>query len=316
MPGAVIGPIARSCPGAPPATRRRDIQPAKGAYMRLKTPLIALSSVGLLALAACGGSGSSTGNASSGQNNSQLGNTGNFQDPTAKGPVTISGAQKGGTVTVLTLTGLTTTLDPSEIYYTDTSSIFSGLIGRSLTQYQYDPKTKNMILVPDLATDLGQHNDNYTKWTFTIRPGVKWGENGKPVTAKEVAWGMSRCMDAATFPTGACQYYSNVYYKGGSTYKGPYTSHEKPGTIFKAIKVNGNTITISMAKPFPDMPYWGSFPANGPVPTSPSVSNPKTYKKHPWSTGPYMIKSFNLAKELVLEKNPYWNPATDPARTQ
>ena len=29
-----------------------------------------------------------------------------------------------------------------------------------------------------------------------------------------------------------------------------------------------------------------------------------------------MIKTFNLSKELVLEKNPYWDPATDPARTQ
>ena len=31
----------------------------------------------------------------------------------------------------------------------------SGLVTRSLTQYEYDPKTKQMILVPDLATDLG-----------------------------------------------------------------------------------------------------------------------------------------------------------------
>jgi peptide/nickel transport system substrate-binding protein len=29
-----------------------------------------------------------------------------------------------------------------------------------------------------------------------------------------------------------------------------------------------------------------------------------------------MIKSFNLSKELVLVKNPYWDPKTDPARTQ
>jgi peptide/nickel transport system substrate-binding protein len=217
---------------------------------------------------------------------------------------------------LLKLNILTTTLDPSEIYYTDTSSIFSGLIGRSLTQYKYDPTTKQMILVPDLATDLGTPNDTYTKWQFTIRDGVKWGENGKPVTAQEVAWGMTRCMDTTTFPTGACPYYSNAYFKGGSSYKGPYTSHEKPGTIFKAIKVNGNTITISMDKPFPDMPYWGTFAANGPVPLDPKVSDPKTYKKHPWSTGPYMIKSFNQSKELVLEKNPYWDPATDPARTQ
>ena len=98
------------------------------------------------------------------------GATGNGQDPTAQGPVTIAGAKKGGIVTVLTLTGLTTTIDPSEVYYTDTSSIMSGLITRSLTQYRYDPKSKQMILVPDLATNLGDHNDNYTKWTFTSVP--------------------------------------------------------------------------------------------------------------------------------------------------
>ena len=55
----------------------------------------------------------------------------------------------------MTLGGLTTTIDPSEIYYTDTSSIMSGLVTRSLTQYKYDPDTKQMVLVPDLATDLG-----------------------------------------------------------------------------------------------------------------------------------------------------------------
>jgi peptide/nickel transport system substrate-binding protein len=282
--------------------------------MRFKSPLIAISAVGVLALSACGGSGSSSGTAGNEtQNNNELGNTGNGQDPTAKGPVTIAGAKKGGIVTVLTLTGLTTTLDPSEIYYTDTSSIMSGLVTRSLTQYRYDPKSKQMILVPDLATDLGTHNDNYTQWKFTIRSGVKWGENGQPITAKDVAFGMTRCMDSTTFPTGACPYYSNAYFKGGSTYKGMYTD---PGSKFKGIKVSGNTITINMAKPFPDMPYWGTFPANGPVPSDKKVSDPKTYKKHPWSTGPYMIKSFNQSKELVLEKNPYWDPATDPARTQ
>ena len=231
--------------------------------MRFKSPLIAISAVGMLALSACGGSGSSSTAGGSGQNNNDLGNTGNGQDAKAQGPVNISGATKGGTVTVLTLGGLTTTIDPSESYYTDTSSILSGLITRSLTQYKYDPTTKQMILVPDLATDLGTHNDNYTQWKFTIRPGVKWGENGKEITAKDVAFGMTRCMDAATFPTGACQYYSNAYFKGGEAYKGMYTD---PGSTFKGIKVNGDTITINMAKPFPDMPYWGTFPANGPIP--------------------------------------------------
>jgi len=280
--------------------------------MRFKSPLIAISAAGVLALSACGGSGSDSGDTGNqSQDNTKLGETGNGQDPTAKGPVSIDGATKGGTVTVLTLAGLTTTIDPSEIYYTDTVGVFSGLIGRSLTQYKYDPSTKQMVLVPDLATDLGTHNDNYTKWTFTIRPGVKW-ENGKTVTAKDVAFGMTRCMDAASFPTGACQYYSNVYFKGGSDYKGMYTD---PGSKYKGIKVSGDKVIIKMEKPFPDMPYWGTFPANGPVPSG-SVSDPKTYKNHPLSTGPYMIKTFNPSKELVLVKNPYWDASTDPARTQ
>jgi peptide/nickel transport system substrate-binding protein len=279
--------------------------------MRFKSPLIAISAVGMLALSACGGSGSSSPSAgNSGQDNNQLGNTGNGQDPTATGPVKIAGAQTGGIVTVLTLGGLTTTIDPSEAYYTDTSSILSGLITRSLTQYKYDPVKKQMILVPDLATDLGTPNDSFTKWTFTIRKGVKW-EDGSPVTAKEVAFGMTRCMDAATFPTGACQYYSNAYFKGGSTYKGMYTD---PGSKFNGIKVNGDKLTILMDKPFPDMPYWGTFPANGPI--KEQGSDPKTYKNHPLSTGPYMIKSFSPSKELVLEKNPNWDASTDPARTQ
>ena len=69
-----------------------------------------------------------------------------------------------------------------------------------------------------------------------------------------------------------------------------------------------------MAKPFPDMPYWGTFPANGPIPMG-KVSDPKTYKDKPWSTGPYMIREHSPSKELVLVRNKYWDPSTDPART-
>jgi peptide/nickel transport system substrate-binding protein len=272
-------------------------------------PVLPVLLVSALGLAACGGSGSSSGEDGT-FDTGQLGNTGGGTDATAKGPVSISGAQKGGVVTVLTNTGLTTTIDPAEAYYLDTMSIDGQLLTRSLTQYRYDPSTQQMVLVPDLATDLGRHNDDYTTWTFTIRDGIKF-EDGSPVTAKNIAWGIQRCMDAATFPTGPCQYYSNVYFRGGSTYKGPYTAPDQP---FHAVKVKGDELTISMDKPFPDMPYWGAFPANGPVPLG-KASDPKTYKNHPVSTGPYMVKSFNPSKELVLERNPNWDPTTDPART-
>ena len=274
--------------------------------MRLKTPLVALSSVGLLALAACGGWAAV--NAGATPSSFNPGATGNFQDPNAKGPVTIAGAQKGGIVTVLTLTGLHHTIDPSEIYYTDTSSIISGLVGRSLTQYKYDPKSKQMVLVPDLATDLGTHNDNYTKWTFTIRPGVKW-ENGKPVTAKEVAWGMTRCMDAATFPTGACQYYSNATTRAARTTRARTPTRARS---FKGIKVNGDTITINMAKPFPDMPYWGTLPGQRPGPARARSRTRRPTRSTRWSTGPYMIKTFSLVQGAGAGQEPVLGPGDRP----
>jgi peptide/nickel transport system substrate-binding protein len=282
---------------------------SEGVPMRVSSA-VALSAATALLLGACGSSDSSSTSGSDIDTN-QLGNTGSGTDASAKGPVTLDGAKTGGTITVLTNSGLTTTIDPAEAYYLDTMSVTQQLLTRALTQYKYDPAKKQMVLVPDLATDLGQHNDDYTKWTFTIRPGVKF-EDGSTVTAKDIAWGMQRCMDAATFPTGPCQYYSNVYFRGGSTYKGPYTA---PNQKFDAIKVHGDKLTIFMDKPFPDMPYWGAFSANGPVPQG-KDSDPTTYKKHPWSTGPYMIKSFSPSKELVLVKNPYWDAKTDPARTQ
>ena len=132
--------------------------------MRLKRSAVAVATASLLALAACGGGGDdnkSSGGGDSGKVDTENhGNTGSGQDATRQGPVTIDGAKKGGTVTLLTSTGWTTPIDPSDLYYTDTNSIMTSLVTRSLTQYDYDDKTGQMILVPDIATDLGQHNDD------------------------------------------------------------------------------------------------------------------------------------------------------------
>jgi len=286
--------------------------------MRLKKPIVALSAVALLALAACGGSGDNTntnptgGNSPNSPSNSAInsgGASGQGKEERQAPAPDIAAAQKGGTLTVLSVAGATT-LDPSEIYYTNTASIMSGLVTRSLTQYVYNPTTKEMVLVPDLATNLGKPNKDFTSWQFTLRDGIKW-ENGQPVTAEDLKYGIERSFDRATFPGGAN--YSNQYFLDGDTYKGPYKSQGD----YKGVIVNGNTITIKMSKPFPDMPYWGSFPAMGPIPPG-KDSDPATYKNHPWATGPYMFKqgSYVPGESLTLVKNPYWDANTDPGRHQ
>ncbi len=277
--------------------------------MRFKKPFMTVATAAVLSLsvAACGGSGSAPGDATA-STNTEGGNTGDATDPERQGPVEIDGATAGGTVTVLSNDGLNS-MDPTEAYYTNTSSILQGLVTRSLTQLVYDPETGLQVLVPDLATDLGTSNEDFTEWTFTIRDDVTY-ENGDPVTPEDIKFGMLRSMDRTAFPEGAA--FSNDYFSGADKYKGPYTGGD---TDFDGIVVDGQDITISMDTPFPDMPYWGTFPAMGPIPEGPE-SAPEKYSQRPLATGPYMFDEYEPEKSLTLVKNPEWDPATDPGRTQ
>ncbi len=277
--------------------------------MRLNKPIAAAGVVALMALAACGGGSSNNGNPTqSAPSGGGGGNAGAGKDPNAKAPApAIPGAQKGGTVTVLSQAGLTT-MDPAEAYYVNTSSILEGLVTRSLTQYVYDAKTKDMVLIPDLATDLGRPNKDFTSWTFTIRKGIKY-EDGTPVTMADLKYGMERTFDRDTFPGGAN--YSNIYFLNGDKYKGPY----KSGPNYNGITIKGQDLTIKMSTPFPDMPYWGSFPAMGPVPAG-KKSDPAKYRLHPLATGPYKFSQYTPGESLTLVKNDQWDPNTDPGRRQ
>jgi len=275
--------------------------------MRLKKPIIAVSTVGLMALAACGGSNDGSGVGTQ-TFNSSGGAAGQGQDANRQPPAPeIDGAQKGGTVFVNSVAGLNS-MDPTEAYYINTGSILSQLVTRSLTQYVYDEESGQMILIPDLATDLGTPNDDFTEWTFTIRKGVKY-ENGQEVTPDDIAYGIARSFDRTTFPEGAA--YSNDYFLNGDTYEGPYTGK---GSC-DCVTIDGQNLTIKMAKPFPDMPYWGAFAAMGPIPQG-KDSDPAKYALHPWSTGPYMFKDYTPEKSLTLVPNPNWDPNTDPGRHQ
>jgi peptide/nickel transport system substrate-binding protein len=276
--------------------------------MRLKKPAVVLATAALMTLAACGGGSSSGKNPNAVETVGAGGNAGAGQDPTAQAPAAdVPGAQKGGTVTVDAYVS-PSTLDPTRAYYTDSTAILSGLVTRSLTQYKYDPKTNQMVLVPDMATDLGQPNEDNTEWTFTLRDGLKY-EDGTPVKAEDVAYAVKRSFAVDELPDGPT--YNQTFFLDGDKYKGPF----KDGLNYKGVVVKGNKITIKMRRPFGDMAYYASFPAFSAIPAA-KDKDPQKYGNHPMATGPYKFATYRPGQSLTLVKNTNWDPSTDPARHQ
>lgn len=280
--------------------------------MKRNKPLALVAGAALLTLAACGGGGDDSSSSGSGSDREFGAQEGGSKDAERQGPAAeIEGATAGGTVTVY-LPGDPgpNSLDPTDGWSVTGNSIQQALTHRSLTQYVRDEEGQP-VLVPDLATDLGTPNDDYTEWTFTIREDAKW-EDGKPVTAEEVAWGIQRSLDSDTFPSGPGTEYSKHYFLGAEDYNGPYTDK---GKTYDGITVSGQDVTIKMETPFPDMDYWGAFMAMGPAPLG-NASKPPNYGQDPLSTGPYMIEDFQPNQELTLVKNEQWDPNSDPGRHQ
>src|SRR4029453_830262 len=192
-------------------------------------------------------------------------------------------------------------------YYTDSTAILSDLVTRSLTQYAYNEETDDMVLIPDMATDLGRPNEDNTEWTFTLKDGLKY-EDGTDVKAEDIAYAIARSFAIEELPDGPT--YQLQFFLDGDTYKGPY----KDKSPYKGVEVNGNDITIKMSRPFPEMDYYASFPVFTGIPQAKDTK--EEYGNPPLATGPYMFEDYKPGSSLTLVKNPNWDPATDPGRIQ
>lgn len=283
--------------------------------MKTKKALVAALSAATMALglAACGGGDGddSSSNGAAGEEELAKGSTSSGgKNPTAEGPAPeLEGAQEGGDITVLAPDpdDGPALLDPAALWSVTDNGIAQDLLFRSLTTFR-QAEDGSYELVPDLATDLGTPNEDFTEWRFTLKDGIKW-ETGDPVTAEEVAFGIKRSFDATAFATGPGTAYSKPYFEGGNDYNGPY----EDGDDFPGIEVEGNEIIMHFSTPFPEMDYYSIFPAIGPAPLDAKAAD---YGLDPLSTGPYKVEKFVPNQELVLVQNDQWDPATDPARRQ
>lgn len=262
--------------------------------------LAALTASAALALAACGSSTSpgSTNNTSTTYYNEGLTKVVNPSNTVSKGTMTID---------------LNTTPDSTDYDNTYYAFMwdFVRLYSMSLMTYKSCPGACGEQIVPDLATGPGTVSDHGLIWTYHIQSDVKF-QNGVTVTAQDVKYGIERTFAKNLLPAGP------VYYQillSDPKYPGPYVDPKKDFMGLTSVTTpNSTTIQFHLLHPFADFNYVVAIPQSTPV--LPSWDSGKhagaNYQLDPISTGPYEFKSYTLNKQLVLVKNPNWNPKTDP----
>src|SRR5690606_27963762 len=109
----------------------------------------------LFLTAACGGAPGEEDGEQSGQGDKDTSAIGDAMDAKATGPAPeVKGAQEGGTLTLLTGNS-PDSIDPTRVNDLDMMETHR-LISRTLTGFRYDAESGHMVLVPDMATDLGR----------------------------------------------------------------------------------------------------------------------------------------------------------------
>jgi peptide/nickel transport system substrate-binding protein len=159
-------------------------------------------------------------------------------------------------------------------------------------------------IVPDLATSMPTISDGGKTYLFHVRRGIKFstGQVMKPsdfVRTIERQW---------TVPGGNPGFYSNIIGASACSTKGCDLTK---GMIADDTNY---TLTFKLTAAVPEFLDRLSLPFAFVVPGSTSFK--LTGNKVPPGTGPYMWKSYDPNKQLVLVRNPYfkvWSPIAQPA---
>ncbi|MFB6549747.1 ABC transporter substrate-binding protein [Streptomyces sp. NPDC056405] len=255
----------------------------------------------LLTTAACGGGGDDSGNG--GSKNGAPG-----FDAANNKVAQAAQAKKGGTLKFAS-TQDADSWDTTRGYYGFMWN-FSRYYSRQLVTNKTEPGSAGAEVTPDLATGLAKVSDDGKTYTYTLRDGITW-EDGKPITSKDVKYGIERVW-AQDVLSGGPTYLKEVL-DPKDEYQGPYKDKSKDKLGLKAIETpDDKTIVFKLPQANSDFEEMLALTSASPVRQDKDTK--AKYTLRPFSSGPYKFESYNPGKDLTLVRNTEWNQASDPVR--
>jgi peptide/nickel transport system substrate-binding protein len=214
---------------------------------------------------------------------------------------------QGGTVKLLTSTDCDS-WDPQNTYYGWCWNM-QRLFTRSLIGYEKVNGTKPVI-APDLATDMGTHNADFTKWTYTLQKGLKYS-NGADITPMDVKYGVERLFATDIINGGPSSYFLATI-SHPADYLGPYKSGD-----LASIVTTASTIEFNLSTSYSDFNYLMAMAASAPVPYKVEGGTGfvgADYGKQPVSSGPFVFTKYVPTQSVTFVRNKFWKQSTDKIR--
>jgi peptide/nickel transport system substrate-binding protein len=238
------------------------------------------------------------------------------------------GAQRGGTLTMVGA-GDVEHLDPALAWHTVTRGILRAstrqLVGRPAGR----DRAEASRIVADLATEVptvanGRISHAGTEYAFSLRQRARWNTPAGPrrVTAHDVVRGIKRLAHPQAPSPGLPYYLSTV--DGLAEFRDALAA-ASPGevadrlasTAIRGVRARGDDeVVVTTRHPTSDflsilaLPFATPAPVEhaGVVPGSPALD------RLGLSCGPYRLTEHVPGERIVLERNPAWDPASDPLR--
>jgi peptide/nickel transport system substrate-binding protein len=209
---------------------------------------------------------------------------------------------RGGTLRVLTY---------APFFGLDTAD-YAGLArAYARTLYSYNlagPPEHKTVPVPDIASGYQLSPDRRT-YTFTLRPGVRYAPPvNREVTAADFITAIERFYDKKSPSAG--QFYADLI-AGAKRFGAGEAGH-----ISGLAAPDARTLAITLDQPAEDLLSILAQPFFAPVPGEYAAEYAvgDNYDGHVVGSGPYTPTTYDPGRLVVLDRNPNWDPATDPLR--
>lgn len=154
------------------------------------------------------------------------------------------------------------------------------------------------MLVPEAASGLPRISRDGRTYTFTIREGLRFSD-GSPLTAASYSYAFERLFEPAM---------QSVVLRSHAAddIVGARAKAEGRARRIAGMKARGNTLTIRLTRPAPDLLARLATPPACPLPVGFPV-DPAGVQEAPLpGSGPYFVAEHDPGREIVLRRNPHY----------